>query len=52
MAAIVAGAHRPGLGMAFAVVFGWLLWRFLPAVGDVLVDAAENQAVFERGEQS
>ena len=39
--AVIAGATRPGLGMAFAVGFGWLLWRYLPALGDVLEAAID-----------
>jgi hypothetical protein len=35
------GGIRPGLGMAFAVGFGWLLWRYLPVLGDML-DAASD----------
>ena len=38
---MIVGAIRPGLGMAFAVGFGWLLWRYLPALGDML-DAASD----------
>jgi hypothetical protein len=33
---VIVGGTRPGLGMAFAVGFGWLLWRYLPGLGDVL----------------
>jgi hypothetical protein len=40
---IVIGAVRPGLGMAFAVGFGWLLWRYLPALGDLLVAASDGE---------
>ena len=39
VATVIVGATRPGLGMAFAVGFGWLLWRYLPALGDVLTAA-------------
>ena len=38
---VIVGATRLGLGMAFAVVFGWLLWRYLPELGDVLETASD-----------
>jgi hypothetical protein len=38
---VIVGAVRPGLGMAFAVGLGWLLWRYLPALGD-MVEAASD----------
>jgi hypothetical protein len=38
---VIFGAVRPGLGMGFAVALGWLLWRFLPTLGDLLEDASE-----------
>jgi hypothetical protein len=38
---VTAGAVRPGLGMAFAVGLGWLLWRYLPELGDMLEAASD-----------
>ncbi len=38
---VILGAVRPGLGMAVAVGMGWLLWRYLPTLGDMLEDASE-----------
>jgi hypothetical protein len=38
---VILGAVRPGLGMAVAVGMGWLLWRYLPALGDWLEDASD-----------
>jgi hypothetical protein len=38
---VIVGAVRPGLGMAVAVALGWLLWRYLPTLGDMLQDASE-----------
>ena len=38
---VIVGAIRPGLGMAFAVGLGWLLWRYLPELGDVLEAASD-----------
>lgn len=39
------GAVRPGLGMAFAVGFSWLLWRYLPVLGNALeaVSAVDDE---------
>jgi hypothetical protein len=33
--AVIVGAKLPGLGMAAAVGLGWLLWRYLPGMGDM-----------------
>jgi len=41
---VILGATRPGLGMAFAVGFGWLLWRYLPVLGDVLQASSDVHA--------
>jgi hypothetical protein len=47
---VIVGATRPGLGMATAVGLGWLLWRYLPELGDILQavstasDGADNRA--------
>jgi hypothetical protein len=38
---VLVGAVLPGLGMAVAVGLGWLLWRYLPALGDMLEEASE-----------
>ena len=32
---VIVGANLPGLGMAAAVGLGWLLWRYLPGMGDM-----------------
>jgi hypothetical protein len=32
---VIVGANLPGLGMAAAVVLGWLLWRYLPGMEDM-----------------
>ena len=38
---VIVGAIRPGLGMAFAVGLVWLLWRYLPELGDMLEAASD-----------
>ena len=38
---MIVGAILPGLAMATAVAVGWLLWRFLPELGD-MVEAASD----------
>ena len=38
---VIAGAILPGLGMAAAVGLGWLLWRYLPTLGDMLQAASD-----------
>jgi hypothetical protein len=38
---VIVGAVLPGMGMAAAVGLGWLLWRYLPELGD-LVEAASD----------
>ena len=35
MLSVIVGANLPGLGMAAAVVLGWLLWRYLPGMADM-----------------
>jgi ABC-type uncharacterized transport system permease subunit len=37
---VIVGAVRPGVAMAAAVGLGWLLWRYLPTLGDKLQDAS------------
>ena len=39
--AVIVGANLPGLGMAAAVGLGWLLWRFLPGLGDMSEAASD-----------
>jgi hypothetical protein len=39
--AILPGAILPGMGMAAAVGLGWLLWRYVPTLGDMLEAASE-----------
>jgi len=38
---VILGAPLPGMGMAVAVGLGWLLWRYVPELGDV-VEAASD----------
>jgi hypothetical protein len=38
---VIVGAILPGLGMAAAVGLGWLLWRYVPGLGD-LSEAASD----------
>jgi len=38
---VIAGAILPGMGMAAAVGLGWLLWRYLPTLADMLQAASE-----------
>jgi hypothetical protein len=38
---VIVGPTRPGLGMAFAVGFGWVLWRYLPELGNVLESSSD-----------
>ena len=33
---VILGAILAGLGIAAVVGLGWLLWRYLPALGDLL----------------
>jgi hypothetical protein len=40
---VIVGAILPGMGMAAAVGLGWLLWRYLPELGDML-EAASDMA--------
>ena len=38
---VIVGATVPGLAMAAAVGLGWLLWRYVPELGDILEAASE-----------
>lgn len=38
---VIVGAKLPGLGMAAAVGLGWLLWRYLPGIGDMSEAASD-----------
>jgi hypothetical protein len=38
---VIVGAILPGMGMAAAVGFGWLIWRYLPELGDMLEAASD-----------
>jgi hypothetical protein len=38
---VILGPIVVGLAIAAVVGLGWLLWRYLPAVGDLLEDASE-----------
>ena len=38
---VIVGAAVPGLAMAAAVGLGWLLWRYVPELGDILEAASE-----------
>jgi hypothetical protein len=40
---VIVGAILPGMGMAAAVGLGWLLWRYVPDLGDML-EAASDMA--------
>jgi hypothetical protein len=41
MLTMIVGAILPGMGMAAAVGLGWLLWRYVPTLGDMLEAASE-----------
>jgi hypothetical protein len=38
---VIVGAILPGMGMAAAVGLGWLVWRYLPELGDTLEAASD-----------
>jgi hypothetical protein len=38
---VIVGAILPGMGMAAAVGLGWLLWRYVPELGDMLEAASD-----------
>jgi hypothetical protein len=38
---VIVGAILPGMGMAAAVGLGWLLWRYLPELGDMVKAASD-----------
>jgi hypothetical protein len=38
---VIVGEILPGMGMAAAVGFGWLIWRYLPELGDMLEAASD-----------
>jgi hypothetical protein len=38
---VIFGAVLPGMGLAAAVGLGWLLWRYLPELGDMLEAASD-----------
>jgi hypothetical protein len=38
---VIVGATVPGLAMAATVGLGWLLWRYMPELGDILEAASE-----------
>ncbi len=38
---VIVGAILPGMGMAAAVGLGWLIWRYLPELGDMLEAASD-----------
>jgi hypothetical protein len=38
---VIVGAILPGLGMAAAVGLGWVLWRYMPELGDMLEAASD-----------
>ena len=38
---VIVGAILPGIGMAAAVGLGWLLWRYVPTLADMLEAASE-----------
>jgi hypothetical protein len=38
---VIVGAILPGMGMAAAVGLGWLLWRYVPEVGEMLEAASD-----------
>jgi hypothetical protein len=38
---VIVGAILPGLGMAAAVGLGWVLWRYMPELGDMLEPASD-----------
>jgi hypothetical protein len=38
---VIVGATLPGIGMAVAVGLGWLLWRYVPTLADMLEAASE-----------
>lgn len=38
---VIIGGILPGMGMAAAVAIGWLLWRYMPELGD-MVEAASD----------
>ncbi len=43
---VLLGAPLAGVGMAVAVVLGWLLWRYVPEVEDT-ADATSDDAAIE-----
>ena len=38
---VIVGAILPGMGMAVAVGLGWLLWRYVPTLADMLEAASD-----------
>ena len=38
---VIVGAILPGMGMAAAVGLAWLVWRYLPELGDMLEAASD-----------
>jgi hypothetical protein len=38
---VIIGGLLPGMGMAAAVGLGWLLWRYMPELGDMVQAASD-----------